>query len=150
MYYYRDFDAAARSSKIDPVEARARSDAEIESVIASLAGSRGGLIVMPDFFMFNHVDAIIGFAERSNVPAVYPWRYVVSRSGGLLSFGPDLKDIVRRGADYVDRLLRGAKPAELPVQVPVKWELAVNTKTARTLGLVVPRSLRLRADEVVD
>ena len=149
MYYYRDFDAAARSSKIEPIEARARSDAEIEAVVASLAGSRGGLIVMPDFFMFNHVGPIMNFAAQHKVPTIYPWKYVVSRDGGLLSYGPDLKDIVRRGADYVDKILRGAKPAELPVQVPVKWEMAVNMKTAKALGLMVPSSIQLRADEVI-
>ena len=150
MYYFRDFEAAARSSKVEPVAARARSDAEIEAVVTSLGGLRGGLIVMPDFFMLNHVGAITMLATRNNVPAIYPWRYVVARDGGMLSFGPDLKDIVRRGATYVDQVLRGAKPADLPVQVPVKWEMAVNVRTAKALGLAVPTTIRLRADEVVE
>jgi putative tryptophan/tyrosine transport system substrate-binding protein len=149
-YYYRDFEAAARSVKVEPISARARSDAEIESVIASLQGSiRGGLIVMPDFFMFNHVGTIIRLVARYNVPTVYPWKFVVVNDGGLLSYGPDLKDIVRRGATYVDRVLRGAKPADLPIQVPVKWEMAVNVKTAKALGFTVPSSILLRADEVI-
>ena len=105
---------------------------------------------MPDFFMLNNVESIKMLAARNNVPAIYPWRYVVSRDGGLLSYGPDLRDIVRRGATYVDKILRGAKPADLPVQVPVKWEMAVNVATARALGLTVPPSIRLRADETVE
>jgi len=149
MYYFRDFEAAARSSKVEPIAARARSNAEIETVVTSLRG-RGGLIVMPDFFMLNNVESIKMLAARNNVPAIYPWRYVVSRDGGLLSYGPDLRDIVRRGATYVDKILRGAKPADLPVQVPVKWEMAVNVATARALGLTVPPSIRLRADETVE
>jgi putative ABC transport system substrate-binding protein len=105
---------------------------------------------MPDFFMLNHVKPIIMLAARNSVPAVYPWKYVVTHDGGLLSYGPDLRDIVRRGAGYVDQILRGAKPADLPVQVPVKWEMAVNVKTAKGLGLTVPPSIRLRVDEVVE
>jgi putative ABC transport system substrate-binding protein len=150
MYYLRDFESAARSSKVESIAARARSDTEIEAIVTSLGGFRSGLIVMPDFFMLNHVKPIIVLAARNNVPAIYPWRYVVAKDGGMLSYGPDLRDIVRRGATYVDQILRGAKPADLPVQVPVKWEMAVNAKTAKALGLTVPTSIRLRADEVVE
>src|SRR5260370_14360303 len=140
-YYLRDFEAAAQSSKVDAVVARARSDAEIESAVTALGETPGaGLVVMPDFFVRIHVQPI----------TIYPWRFVVSRDGGLLSYGPDLKDIVRRGAVYVDQVLRGAKPADLPVQVPVKFEMAVNTKTAEALGLAVPTSMLLRADEVIE
>jgi putative ABC transport system substrate-binding protein len=105
---------------------------------------------MPDFFMFNHVEPIVLLVARNNVPAIYPWRSVVARKGALLSYGPDLKDIVRRGAPYVDRILHGANPAELPVQVPTKFETAVNVKTAKALGLEVPTSILLRADEVIE
>ena len=150
-YYLGDFEAAARSSKVTPIPARAQSDAEIEAVITSLGREPdGGLIVMPDFFMLNHVQPILLQAARSNVPTIYPWRYVVSKEGGLISYGPDFRDIVRRAAPYVDRILRGAKPADLPVQVPVKFEMAVNVKTAKALGLTVPASLLLRADEVIE
>ncbi len=149
-YYFRDFEAGAKSAKVESIAARARSDAEIETVVTSLGRFRGGLIVMPDFFMLNHVGPIITLAAQNNVPAIYPWRYVVARDGGMLSYGPDLRDIVRRGATYVDQILRGAKPADLPVQVPVKWEMAVNVKTAKALGLTVPPSIRLRADEVIE
>jgi putative ABC transport system substrate-binding protein len=150
-YYFRDFEAAARSSKLEPIAADARSDAEIETVATTLAVEpRGGLVVTPDYFMFNHSERIISQAARNNVPTIYPWRSVVARQDGLLSYGPDLVDIVRRSAPYVDKILRGAKPADLPVQVPVKFEMAVNAKTAKVLGLTVPPSILLRADEVIE
>jgi putative ABC transport system substrate-binding protein len=150
-YYLRGFEAAAQSSRMEPIVARARSDAEIETVITSLGREpNGGLVVMPDFFMFNHVEPIISLAARNNVPTIYPWRFVVTKNDALLSYGPDLRDIVRRGAPYVDQILRGTKPADLPVQVPVKFEMAVNAKTAKALGLTVPSSMLLRADEVIE
>ena len=150
-YYLGDFEAAARSSRIAPIAARAQSDAEIDTVVTSLGREPdGGLVVMPDFFMLNHVQPILLQAARSNVPTIYPWRYVVTKEAGLISYGPDFRDIVRRAAPYVDRILRGAKPADLPVQVPVKFEMAVNVKTAKALGLTVPASLLLRADEVIE
>jgi putative tryptophan/tyrosine transport system substrate-binding protein len=150
-YYYRDFEAAARSSQIEPIEARARSDAEIESVVTSLGGEpRGGLVVTPDYFMLNHAQQIVSQAARQKLPTIYPWRSVVSRQDGLLSYGPDLVDIVRRSASYVDKIFRGEKPADLPVQVPVRFEVAVNVKTARILGLTVPTSIVVRADEVIE
>ena len=150
-YNLGDFEAAARSSRIAPIAARAQSDAEIDTVVTSLGREPdGGLVVMPDFFMLNHVQPILLQAARSNVPTIYPWRYVVTKEAGLISYGPDFRDIVRRAAPYVDRILRGAKPADLPVQVPVKFEMAVNVKTAKALGLTVPTSLLLRADEVIE
>jgi putative ABC transport system substrate-binding protein len=105
---------------------------------------------MPDYFMLNHIGPITLLAARNNLPAIYPWRSVVTTDGALFSYGPDLRDIVRRGAPYIDRILRGEKPADLPVQVPVKFEMAVNVKTAKALGLTVPPSIRLRADEVIE
>lgn len=150
-YYYRDFEAAARSSQIEPIEARARSDPEIESVVTSLGGvPRGGLVVTPDYFMFNHTQQIVSQAARNNVPTIYPWRPVVSKQDGLISYGPDLVDIVRRSASYVDKIFRGDKPADLPIQVPVRFEVAVNVKTARALGLTVPSSIVVRAEEVIE
>ena len=128
-----------------------RSDSEIEAVIASLAREPGGgLIVMADSFTQVHVAPIILLAAQHRVPAIYPWGYVVAGKGGLLSYGPDLRDVVRRAAPYVDRILRGAKPADLPVQLPVKFEMAVNIKTAKALGLNTPLSILLRADEVIE
>jgi putative tryptophan/tyrosine transport system substrate-binding protein len=150
-YYLGDFETAARSSKVEPIAASAQSDAEIEAVVTSLGRAPGGgLIVMPDFFMRSHLRPILLQTARNNVPTIYPWRYVVTTEGGLISYGPDLKDIVRRAAPYVDRILRGAKPADLPVQVPVKFEMALNVKTAKMLGLTAPASLLLRADEVIE
>ena len=150
-YYLRDFEAAARSSNLKSIAAEARSDADIETVVTSLGeGPRGGLVVTPDYFMLNHTEQIVSQAARNNVPTIYPWKSVVVKQDGLLSYGPDLVDIVRRSVPYVDKILRGAKPADLPVQVPVKFEMAVNVKTAKVLGLTVPPSILLRADEAVE
>jgi len=129
--------------------AAVRSDTEIEAVIASLGREPGGgLIVMADFFTLVHVAPIILLAEQHRVPAIYPWRYVVG-NGGLLAYGPDLRDVVRRAAPYVDRILRGAKPADLPVQFPVKFEFVINLNTAKALGLTIPETLLATADEVI-
>ena len=104
---------------------------------------------MPDAFMIVHRAPIISAAARNNVPAVYSLSDF-ARDGGLLSYGPDQVDIFRRAASYVDRILRGAKPADLPVQLPTKFEMVVNLKTAKALGLTVPQSILLRADEVIE
>jgi putative ABC transport system substrate-binding protein len=150
-YYFPDFEAGAQSANVEPIAARARSDREIEAVVTALGGEPGGgLVIMPDYFMLNHIGPIISLAARNNVPAIYPWKSVVADAGGLISYGPDLRDVVRRGAPYVDRILRGEKPADLPVQVPVKFEMAVNTKTAKVLNLTVPPSILVRADEVIE
>ena len=153
-YYFRDFEAAARSSKLEAIAAggsqrRRESKPSLRSL--EQGEPRGGLVVTPDYFMFNHSEQIISQAARNNVPAVYPWRSVVARQHGLASrTGPDLVDIVRRSAPYVDKILRGAKPADLPVQIPVKFEMAINAKTAKALGLTVPPSILVRADEVIE
>ena len=149
-YYLPSFDAAARKLKVEPIAARVRSVAEIETVITSLGREPGGgLVGMPDIFVETHRGQIISFAARTNVPAVYSLS-VFARDGGLLSYGPDRVDIFRRSASYVDRILRGAKPAELPVQLPTKFEMIVNAKTAKSLGLDVPLFLQQRADEVIE
>src|SRR5262249_30818743 len=109
----------------------------------------GGLVVMPDLFMSVHHAPIILAAARNNVPAV-SWQRPFARDGGLLSYGADLVDNFRRAASDVHRILRGAKPAELPVQLPTKFETVVNVKTAKALGLAVPPSIMLRADEVIE
>jgi putative ABC transport system substrate-binding protein len=150
-YYLRDLEAAAQSFQIQLVGGRARSDGEIEAVLTSVGTEPGGgLLVLPDPFMFSHKKTIVSSAARMNVPAIYPWKFVVTKDGGLLSYGPDLMDIWRRGAPYVDQVLRGAKPADLPVQAPIKFDMAVNARTAKVLGLAVPLSITLIADEVVD
>ena len=104
---------------------------------------------MPDVFTIAHRPPVILAAARNNVPAIYSLSEFV-RDGGLLSYGPDLVDTWRRAASYVDRILRGAKAGDLPVQFPAKFEMAVNLKTAKALGLTVPQSILLRADEVIE
>jgi putative ABC transport system substrate-binding protein len=148
--YYRSFEAAARSHKVEQIAAPVRGDADIETVMTSLGRKPGGgLVVMPENFTNVHRAQIISLAARNNVPAVYAVS-VIARDGGLLSYGPDYKDIYRRAALYVDRILRGAKPGELPVQLPTKFEMVLNAKTAKALDLVVPPSILLRADEVIE
>jgi putative ABC transport system substrate-binding protein len=149
-YYLRSFEAAARSLKVEAIAAPVHSDSEIETIMNSLGREpRGGLVVPTDTFLFVRRKTIILLAARNNVPVIYPTTVRV-REGGLLSYGPDQADIFRRAASYVDRILRGAKPADLPVQLPTKFEMAVNLKTAQALGLTVPQSILLRADEVIE
>jgi putative ABC transport system substrate-binding protein len=123
---------------------------ELESVIAAQAlAPNGGLIVMPDTFTTAHRAEVTALAARHLLPAVYPFHFF-TELGGLLSYGNDLIDDFRRAANYADRILRGAKPNELPVQFPVKFELVINLKTAKALGLDVPLQLQQRADEVIE
>jgi putative ABC transport system substrate-binding protein len=148
--YLPSLEMAARSLKIAPIIAPAHSDKEIEATITGLGHEPGGgLIVMPDGFMTAHRAPIISAVARSNVPAVYR-QSVFVRDGGLLSYGVDQIDTYRRAATYVDRILRGTKLAELPVQLPTKFDMAVNLKTAKALGLTVPQSILLSADEVIE
>jgi putative ABC transport system substrate-binding protein len=143
------FEAAARSLKVEPIIARVHSDAEIEMVITSLGREPGGgLISVPDNFVNSYRHTIISLAARNGIPAVYQISVYV-RDGGLLSYRPDLVDTYRRAATFVDRILRGEKPSDLPVQLPVKFEMAINLKTAKALGLAVPQSILLSADEVI-
>jgi putative ABC transport system substrate-binding protein len=133
-----------------PIIAPVHSDGEIETAIIALGREPGGgLVVVTDGFMNVHRAPIILAAARHNVPAVYPQSFF-ARDGGLLSYGFDQLDAFRRAASYVDRILRGANPAELPVQLPTKFEMAVNLKTAKALGLAVPPSILLAADEVIE
>jgi putative ABC transport system substrate-binding protein len=144
------FETAARSLKVEAITAAVHSDVEIETAIIALGREPGGgLVVLPDIFMVAHRAPIIAAAARNNVPAVYGIS-VFAREGGLLSYGVDLVDTFRRAAPYVDRILRGEKPGDLPVQFPTKFEMVVNRKTAAALGLTVPPSIRLRADEVIE
>jgi putative tryptophan/tyrosine transport system substrate-binding protein len=149
-YYMPDFEASARSLKVEPISASVRRVVELEKVITDLGREPGsGFVAMAEFFMFMNRETTISLAARNNLPAVYPFREVV-QAGGLLSYGPDLEDIVRRATPYVDRILHGANPADLPVQVPTKFELAVNVKTAKALGLEVPVSILVSADQVIE
>jgi putative ABC transport system substrate-binding protein len=143
------FETAAQSLKVLPIMAPVHSDAEIETAIVALGREPGGgLAVMPDAFIEVHRVPIILAAARNNVPAVYDTPY--PRDAGLLSHGVDRVDLYRRAATYVDRILRGAKPGDFPVQFPTKFEMAVNLKTAKALGLTVPQSILLRADEIIE
>jgi putative ABC transport system substrate-binding protein len=143
-------ETAARSLKIVPIIAPVHNDVEIETAIIDLGREPGGgLVVMPGIFTQMHRAPIILAAAQNNVPAVY-WLSEYARDGGLLSYGADPVDDWRRAASYVDRILRGAKPSDLPVQFPTKYEMVVNLKTAKAVGLTVPQSILLRADEVIE
>src|SRR5262245_54372574 len=148
--YIPSLETAARSLKVETIIAPVHGSTEIEAAIVALGREPGGgLVVMPDIFTDVHRATIILAAARNNVPAVYSHSVFV-KDGGLLSYGVDLVDNWRRAATYVDRILRGAKPADLPVQLPTKFEMVVNLKTAKALGLAVPQSILLRADEVTE
>jgi putative ABC transport system substrate-binding protein len=143
-------EAAARSLDVVPTIAPVHSDVEIEAAIMPLGREPGGgLVVVPDGFVGAHRAPIISAAARNNVPAVYP-QSAWTREGGLLSYGADSVAIIRGAATYVDRILRGEKPGDLPVQFPTKYELAVNLKTAKALGLTIPPNLLAVADEVIE
>ena len=149
-FFLPKFQEAAGPLKTEAVTVHVRSDAEIEAVITSVGKESGnGLAVMPDVFTLAHRAPILSLTALNNVPTVY-WDRRFVKEGGLLSYGPDRVDLFRRSASYVDRILRGEKAAELPVQLPVKFEMAVNTVTAKALGLTIPESILLRADEVIE
>jgi putative ABC transport system substrate-binding protein len=148
--YMPSFEAAARSLKVMPITAPVHDDGEIETAIHDLGSEPGGgLVVMAEVFVIAHRASIILAAARNNVPAVYSTSEI-TRAGGLLSYGVDLVDPYRRAATYVDRILRGEKPGDLPVQFPTKFEMVVNLKAAKALGLAVPPSIRLLATEVIE
>jgi putative ABC transport system substrate-binding protein len=143
-------ETAARSLKVEVITAPVRDDAEIETAIIAIGREPGGGLVVPgDGFTTLRRATIISAAARNNVPAVYGGTEF-ARDGGLLSYDTDVVELFRRGASYVDSILRGAKPGDLPVQLPTKFEMVVNLKTAKALGLAVPPSMRLLADEVIE
>jgi putative ABC transport system substrate-binding protein len=149
-YYLRPFEAAGPAYGVQTSAAAVHSDADIENAIDALAREPGGgFVVLPDTFTGVHRDKIVSLAARHRLPAVYPFRWF-TEIGGLLSYGIDSDDMFRRAASYVDRILKGAKPADLPVQAPTKYELVINLKTAKALGLEVPPQLLARADEVIE
>jgi len=148
-YFLKPFKDAAPSFAVEAIAAPAHDRSELEPVIAAQAREpNGGLIVMPDSFTDAHRIEITSLVARYRLPAVYAYRFFAV-FGGLLSYGPDLTDNFRRAATYVDRILKGEKPADLPVQAPAKYELVINLKTANALGLTIPQLLLLRADEVI-
>jgi putative tryptophan/tyrosine transport system substrate-binding protein len=142
--------AVAPSLRVEVSPINTRDAGEMERAIAAFAGSpNGGLVVTASLMTLSHHDLITTLAARHKLPAVYPYRYVVS-AGGLISYGADYTDHYRRAAGYVDRILKGEKAADLPVQAPTKYELVINLKTAKALGLEVPPTLLARADEVIE
>ena len=148
--FFESLKASASSIGVEAVTSPVYKPAEIESVIARFAREpEGGLIVLPGAFMGPHRDLVIAAAGRYRLPAIYPFRYY-AESGGLVSYGNVPADAYRQAATYIDQILRGAKPADLPVQMSVKFELVVNLKTAKAMGLKIPESFLVRADEVIE
>jgi putative tryptophan/tyrosine transport system substrate-binding protein len=149
-YFVRTDQAAGRSLAIELVPTPVENAADIERSIESFAGTpSGGLLLPPDITTITHRDLILALAEKHRLPAVYPFRLFVEK-GGLISYGTDQVAMFGQTAPYVDRILRGAKPAELPVQTPTKYETTLNLKTAKALGLNVPPGLIVAADEVFE
>ena len=144
------FMESAKEFNVTPIPAQVHDSSQIETAMVDLGAEPGSaLIVMPDNFTSVHRELIVSLAARLRIPTIYPYRYFVD-AGGLLSYGIDVLDLFRRAPDYVDRILQGAKPADLPVQAPRKFELVINLKTARALDLVVPRILLAGADAVIE
>jgi putative tryptophan/tyrosine transport system substrate-binding protein len=149
-YYLRPFEAAAPAYGVHASAAAVHSDVEIENALDAFAREGGGgLVVLPDTFTGMHRDQIVSLAARYGLPAVYPFRWF-AESGGLLSYGIDTYDMYRRAVSYVDRILKGAKAADLPVQAPTKYQMVINLKTAKALGLEMPPALLVAADEVIE
>ena len=149
-YFQGPLETSARSLGLQPSSSPVHNTSKIESAITALARAPGGgLIMMPDTFNIVHRERIIALARQNKLPAISPYRFVVAE-GGLISYGLDLIDLFRRTGGYVDRILRGAKPAELPVQAPTKYETTINLKTAKALGLTVPDKPLATADEVIE
>jgi putative tryptophan/tyrosine transport system substrate-binding protein len=148
-FYMPSIQAAASAFGIQATTGPVHSTDEIEGVVADQAREPGGsLIVMPDAFNATHRQLIIALTARYSVPAIYGNNF--AESGGLIFYGADFGESFRLGAGYIDRILKGAKPGELPIQLPTKFELAINLKTAKSLGLTVPPALLARADEVIE
>jgi ABC-type uncharacterized transport system substrate-binding protein len=143
------FQVAAQSLGVTSAKGEVHDLRDIEAVMTVLADEPGGgVVVAPDAYFASHSNEIVALARRFRLPAVYPYRYYVAQ-GGLLSYGVNNVDLFRQAAPYVDRILRGAKPGDLPIEQPTKFELVINLKTARTLRLAIPRELLLRADDVI-
>ena len=148
--FYRQIKESASLRAIEAVAAEVHNAIELDDAVATLAKKpAGGVIVLPDTFTTVHRDEIIALSQRHHLPGIYPFRYFATR-GGLISYGVDASELFRRSASYVDRILRGENPANLPVQAPTKYELVINLKTASTLGLDVPLHLQQLADEIIE
>lgn len=148
--FWHPFEARARQLAVEPIRALVRSESELKTVMEALGSTPGGgFIALPDVSTAQRRDLLIRFAQDYRLPAVYPYRHFVE-GGGLISDGIDSGEVFQRSAAYFDRILKGARPADLPVQQPTKFELAINLKTAKALGLTVPPVLRSRADQVIE
>jgi putative ABC transport system substrate-binding protein len=148
--YWKSFDAAASAFAVQATRAEVRTPGAIKQIMQDLARQRNaGLIVMPDNFTAVHRQTIISLAADLGVPAIYAYRFFVEE-GGLISYGVDVVDLFRRAPEYVSRILRGANPTDLPFQAPTKFELAINLKTAKALGLLVPKILLASADALIE
>jgi putative ABC transport system substrate-binding protein len=148
--YLPSIEAAAAALAVELRQVQALDPAEIEPVIAALSREEGGgLMLLPDTFTIAHRDRVVGLAAQYRLPAIYPLE-LFATAGGLMSYGVDVDDLNRRAAGYVDRILKGARPADLPVQQPIKFGLVINVRTAKALGLTVPPSLLASADEVIE
>jgi putative ABC transport system substrate-binding protein len=149
-YFLRPIDVAASTFKVKAVMALVHDDDEIEAAFAALGQEPGaGVVLLPDIFTMAHHRRVIDLAARYRVPTIYSYRSMVER-GGLISYGVDVDNLFERASTYVDRILKGAKPAELPVQAPTKFELVINQNAAKALGLYLPPALLARADEVIE
>ena len=149
-FYTRPVHAAGQALGVRTVDSSLQTPAEIDAIIDNLGRQRGGgLIVIPEAFTSSHSAAIVAAANRSRLPAIYPWRVFASQ-GGLVSYGIDIVEDFRAAANYVDRIRKGVKPGDLPVQAPTKFELVINLKTAKALSITIPPTLLARADEVIE
>ena len=149
-FFSRPFIESATKLKVQPITAEVHDRSEIENAVMKLGRESGsGLILVPDNFMSVHRDLIISLTAQFRIPAIYPYRYF-AEAGGLVSYGVDAIDQFRRAAGYVSRILRGAKPADLPVQAPTKFELVINLRTAKALGLVIPKILLAGANQLIE
>jgi ABC-type uncharacterized transport system substrate-binding protein len=143
-------EAAARALGVRLQLVEARGPADFDRAFSDMTRARAGALTVSPSAMFNgERRRLVDLAAKNRLPAVYPWREFVD-AGGLMAYGPNLADLFRRPATYVDKILKGAKPADLPVEQPAKFELVINLKTARALGLTIPPSLLQRADQVID
>jgi putative ABC transport system substrate-binding protein len=148
--FLHELEAANQSLAVELSASPVHDEAEVEAAITALAGELGGgLIAAPDAYINNHRRAIMTLTERRRLPAIYGFRQF-AKEGALISYGPDTADVVRRSAGYVDRVLKGERPADLPVQAPTKYEFVINLKTAKALGIEIPPAVLARADEVIE
>ena len=147
--YVKDFQTATRALGLTPQVLEVRELQELDGVLATISRQRGGSLIVEAALFFPHRSQVTDLALKYRLPAIYSWR-LFAEAGGLMSYGTSLPDLWRRAATYVDKIFRGAKPADLPVEEPTKFELVINLKPAKALGLTIPQSLLLRADQVIE